>query len=155
MLDGIIAFDLFIGMPPQLGLDDPGLGEIARLFQIQLDDAGANVGAAYIHSKDALVALEHPRGQEMSGAEQSGFVRVAADKLEIDIDIVSLQQKACPGHGKLTDPAAAEPATDDETFRIAPTLETHKAAYDQSELLRKVLNGTLHNPRGFGFAVCQ
>ena len=31
LLDGVVALDLFVGMAPQLGLDDPGLGEVGRL----------------------------------------------------------------------------------------------------------------------------
>src|SRR5262249_8928970 len=36
----------FIGMSPQLELPDRRLGEVARLFQIELHDAGTDIGAA-------------------------------------------------------------------------------------------------------------
>ena len=144
MLDGIIALNLFIGMPPQLGLTTLALEKSVAFFRFQLDDTGANVGAAY-STRGCHRSPWHPRGQEMSGAEQSGFVRVAAYKLEIDIDL-GLQQKA--GLATASSPILLplNPPRD-ETFRIAPALETHKAAYDQSELLRKVFMAFAQSPR--------
>ena len=91
----------------------------------------------------------------MRGAEQAGFIGIVADKLEIDIDAVGLEQQAGAADGQLADAAGAEAAADDEAFRVAPILEPQEAADDQGELLGEVLDGALHDARGFGFALRQ
>ena len=91
----------------------------------------------------------------MRGAEQAGFIRIAAYQLEIDVDLVGLQQQARPAHGQFADAAAAEATANDEAFGVAPALEAQEASNDERELLRKLLDGALHDPRRFGFAVRQ
>ncbi len=56
----------------------------------------------------------------MGGPDQAGLVGIVADRLEIDVDALAFEQHGRAADGQLTDPAAAEAATDDETFSIAP-----------------------------------
>src|SRR5262245_142243 len=95
LLHGLFARDvLFIGMTPQLELPDFRLGEVARLFQIELDDAGTDVGAADIDGNDRVVRLEHPARRQMHGSNQAGFVGVVADGHEIDRHLVRFEDQA-------------------------------------------------------------
>ena len=86
-LDGILALDvLLVAVPPQLELHDLRFDQVGRIPRVELDDAGADVGAANIDSEDAVVAFEHPRRQQVRGAEQARLVGVVADQLQLDLD---------------------------------------------------------------------
>src|SRR6476646_2469542 len=149
LLHRLFARDtLFIGMSPQLELPDPRLGEVARLFQIELDDASPDVGTADVHADDRVVRFEHPARRQMHGANQAGFVGIVADGHEIDDHLLRFEYHGCTTDGELADPAGAKAAADDDLFRIAPRLELEEAADDEGELLREVLDCALHDPGG-------
>jgi len=52
-----------------------GVGEIRFLLVAQLDDAGADVAAAYIDRKNAVVSAEYPGGNQVDAADQPGVIR--------------------------------------------------------------------------------
>src|SRR5262249_51875279 len=53
----VVAPGLVVDVAPLVKLPRRGLREIRRAFQIELDDAGAEIGAAEISGEDGVVAL--------------------------------------------------------------------------------------------------
>ena len=85
-LDRVVALEVLVAVPPQLELSDLRLGEVGGLLEVELDDAGADVGAADIDGEDGVVRLEDPGRREMHRADQAGLVGIVADRLELDLD---------------------------------------------------------------------
>ncbi len=81
----------------------------------------------------------------MRGPNQTGFIGYVADGQEIERHLIGFQD-----HGRATDadlahPGGAEAAAHDNPFGIAPGLELEKAADDEGQLLREVLDCALHD----------
>ena len=146
LLDRFFALDvLLVGVPPELELPDEGLGKVGCLLEVERDHAGAEVGAADVHRQDRVVRLEHPPRRQMRGADQAGFVRIVADRHQVDRDLVGLEDHRRAADGELADPAGAEAAADHDPFGVAPGLELEKAPDDEGELLRKILDRALQD----------
>ncbi len=74
------------------------------------------------------------RGARCGGADQPCLVRIIADGLEIDCDLVSLEDHRRASDRKLADSAGAEAAADHDSFGVAPDLELEEAADNDGEL---------------------
>ena len=151
----VVAFDVLVGVAPQLRFDDLCLAKVGCFLEVQLDDACPDIGAADVDGENAVVTLEHPRRQQMRGAYQAGLVGIRADQLEIDVDTLGLEQHGGPAHGQLSDPAAAEAAADDETLGVAPLLDAQKLLNDDGKLLGELLDGALDDAGCFRLALLQ
>ena len=91
----------------------------------------------------------------MGGAEQPGFIGVAANELEIEVGALSLQEHGASPDRQLSDPAGAEATADHQAFGIAPVLEPQKAADNRGELLGKFFDGALHDAGSFRVTLNQ
>ena len=89
--------------------------------------------------------LEHPARRQMRGADQAGFVRIVADRHQVDRHLVGFEDHRRPADGELADPAGAEAAADHDPFGVAPGLELEKSTDDQGKLLRKILDRALQD----------
>ncbi len=95
IVDRSLAFDVvFFRVPPELVFPDCRLGQIGLLLEIEIDDSGADVGAADIDGENGVMRLEHPGRRQMRGTEQTGLVRIVADRNEVDLDLVCFQNDA-------------------------------------------------------------
>ena len=97
--------------------------------------------------------LEHPFRREMRGADQPGFVRVIAHRNELDGNLVRFKDHRSAPDNQFANPARAEPATDHDALGILPALQLEIASDHQRELLRKVLDCTLHDASRLGVAL--
>src|SRR4029450_14029673 len=66
---------VFVGVSPQLEFPDECLRQVARLFQIERDNTGADIGAADVDGENRIVRLEHPTRRQARGPTQTAFVR--------------------------------------------------------------------------------
>ena len=82
---------LVIGVAPELVFPDIGLGQVFGFLHVEMHDAGADIGAADIDAENGFMRLEHPLRREMHGADQAGFIRIVADRDQIDLDAVGFQ----------------------------------------------------------------
>ena len=89
----------------------------------------------------------------MRGADQPGFVRVIANRNELDGDLVRFKDHRSAPDNQFANPARAEPATDHDALGILPALQLEIASDHQRELLRKVLDCTLHDASRLGVAL--
>src|ERR687897_2731 len=69
--NGFVTLELLVAVTPKLEFPDFGLREVGRFLQIELDHAGANVGAADIYCQNGIEALEHPGRRKVNAAEQT------------------------------------------------------------------------------------
>ena len=89
------------------------LGQIARFLDVQLDDAGADVGAADVDGEDAVVAGEDPGRRQMDRADQAGLVGMVADRPQLDVvAVLALEQHGGAADRELADAAGAQAAAD-------------------------------------------
>src|SRR3954464_11146031 len=56
----VVALELFVGVTPQLRFPYFGLRKILGALEIEIDDAGTNIGATDVDSQDGVMRLEHP-----------------------------------------------------------------------------------------------
>src|SRR5579883_204136 len=151
-LDRLVAFGLVIRMTPDLQLPDTAFGEIRRLSQSELDDARTNIRAADIRRQDGVVPGEYPSRRQVSGPDEAGLVGMKADRDEVDIGAIRLQQHGGSTDGDLADAAVAEPAADHDTLCAAPCLEAKKPLGDGCEFLGKILYRSVHDTGRFHVA---
>jgi hypothetical protein len=71
-----------------------------------------------------------PRGQEVSGAEQTGVVGIIPDHLQDDIRSLRVEQQRRARYSEFANPARPEAAADDNTFGAAPVFEAQISAND-------------------------
>src|SRR6478736_954444 len=140
-LDCVVAIGLLVGVAPEFGLPDLGLGEVRRLVLAQLDDAGANIRAADIDGDEAVIGLEDPFRRKMGATDQPGLVGMMADRHKVDTMSVGLQDDAGTRDRKLADPALAESAADHDTLDGAPGLQPGEAANDEGQRLGVAFDG--------------
>ena len=76
--DRLVALRLLVAVTPQVGGEDGGLRKILGLFQLGLDDAGADVGAADVDGENAVVPLQHPGRHQVRSADEAGLVGMIA-----------------------------------------------------------------------------
>src|ERR1044071_7834089 len=70
--DRRLALDaLFIAVPPQRELPHLGLFECFGFLQVELNDPGADVGAADIHGKYGVEGVKHPAWRQVHRANQA------------------------------------------------------------------------------------
>src|ERR1700731_508910 len=76
----------------------------------------------------------------MRRANEPRLVRVIADELDIDRNLVGLQQKLGAGRRQLADAARAQAATDDDGLRVAPARDLDEALDDRRQRLGEFLD---------------
>ncbi len=100
---------VFVGVPPQFVFPDAGFRQIGLLLDVENDDTGPNVGAADIDRQNRVMRLEHPGRRKMRRAQQSGFVRLVADRNQIDLDLVRFQNDGGAADRQFADTVARKP----------------------------------------------
>ena len=133
-------------------LPHAGFRQVGGLLQIEIDHAGADIGAADIDGENGVEALEQPFGREMGGADQARLIRIVADRHQVDRDTIGLEDEGCAADRQFTDAAAAETAADHQTLRILPGFEFEKPPNDEREFLREILDGGVHDAGRFRVA---
>ena len=118
-----------------------------------MHDAGADIGAADIDAENGFVRLEHPFRREMHGADQAGFVRIVADRDEVDLDAVGFQDHRGAADHEFADAAGAEAAADHDALGVLPALQLEEAADDERQFLREILDRAMHDAGGFAVAL--
>jgi len=88
----------------------------------------------------------------MRGADQSGFVRIVANRANLGFDLGILQQNRGAADGELADAAAGKSAAEHDPLGILPGLELEKPAEHAGELLRKGFDRALHHAGRFDLA---
>ena len=119
---------LVVGVPPQFGLPHLGLGKIGRLLPARLDHAAADVGAADIDRQNAVMALEDPRRRQMQRADQAGVIGMKADRHQIDLEVLGLEDDVGARDREFADPALPKAAADHDALGIGPGLGLEEAA---------------------------
>ena len=90
-VDRFLPLGFVLRMPPQLEGGDLGARQIGRALGVQLDDAGADVGAADVDRQQAAEALVEPRRRQVRAADQARFIGMRADWQQIDLDPLAFQ----------------------------------------------------------------
>jgi len=65
----LLAARLLIAVPPQLELTDFGFRQIVGIFEIQTNNAGADISAADVNRENRVVGFEHPGRRQVRGAD--------------------------------------------------------------------------------------
>ena len=151
-LDGLLAIELFVAVPPQLELPHFGFEQIGGAAQVQLDDSGADIGPADIDREDRVMRLEHPRRGKMSGADEAGFIGIFADDANLGFDVVGLQQRRGAADCEFADAAAAKAAADHHARCVLPAFELEKAPQYDRQFLRKRFDRALDDAGNLGVA---
>src|SRR5262247_3755876 len=146
---------VFVGVAPQLETPYCGFCQLRRLLETELDHAGADVGPADIDGQNGVVALEQPRWRQMCGADQAGLVRVEADGLQVNVDVVGLENDAGARNRPLADAAGAKAAAHLDALGAGPRLELEEAADDQGQILGKILDRAVQHGGPIGIAFRQ
>ena len=147
-LDGAFPRRLVIGMAPEFGLPDRRLGQIRRLLPAGFDHAAADIGAADIDRENAVMGLEDPRRRQMQAADQAGLVGVKADRHQIDLEILGLENDVGARDREFADPALPKAAADHDAFGVGPGLGLEKAPRHIGEFLGEFLDRAMHQGRG-------
>ena len=106
-------------VPPVLAFPYIGLGNVAALVGIQLDDADAHVGAADVGGEDGVVAGQDPGGSELHAADQAGLVGMILDKGQLHRDFGAGQDERSAAHGQLADAARDQAAAQHDALGTA------------------------------------
>ena len=107
-------------MTPQLHSVDASLGQIRLLFEVEPHHAGANIGAADIHGEDRIVALNHPRWQQVGGTNKACFVRMVVKQFDCHIDFGLSKENAASRDGKLANATCPKAAAEHNALGIPP-----------------------------------
>src|SRR5580698_7924508 len=83
----------------------------------------------------------------MGAADQAGFIGIVVNGHEIDLDLIGLENSRGAANHEFADPAGAKAAADCKPLDIPPSLQFEKAANDQRQVLRKLLDGGLNHAR--------
>ena len=70
--------------------------------------------------------------------------------MHLDLEVFGLEDDFGTRDGEFAEAAVAEAATDHDALGLLPGLGVEEAARDVGELLREVLDGAVHDRRGFG-----
>src|SRR6185437_9862203 len=154
-LHRLLAARFVVGVAPQVGLPHAGLGKVRRLLAARPDDAAADIGAADVDCENGVVPLEYPRRREVQRADETRFVRMMADRQQLDLEVRGLEDDLGARDGELAEPAVAEAAADHDTLGLLPSLAAEDAPRDVGELLREVLDGAVHHRGGLGVVADQ
>src|SRR6185503_7378232 len=148
----ILALWRVVAVPPELQAMDAGVGQITLLLLVELDDPRADVTAADVDRKDAVMASEHPRGNQMDAANESRVIGGMTNRVQVDRVAAPLQGDAGATDGELADAALTQTAADDDALDILPFLQAQEAADHRGKLLRKFLDGAVNHAGGLGIA---
>ena len=154
-VDGFLAIELFVAVPPQLELPHFGFGQIGGAAQVQLDDSGTDIGPADIDREDRVVRLKHPRRGKVGAADEAGFIGIFADDANLGFDIVGLEQHRGAADGQLADAAAAKAAADHHARCVLPAFELEKAPQHDRQFLRKQFDRALDDAGNLRVAAGQ
>jgi hypothetical protein len=125
--DRVVAPRLVVGMAPYLGCEDTGCREVGCLLEVELDDAGADIGAADIDRQDRVVPGKDPGRRDVSAADQPGLVRIMVDRFQLDAGALDLEPRRRSSDRDLADAARAKPAADGDALRALPALQPQEA----------------------------
>src|SRR6266851_4794403 len=84
----------------------------------------------------------------MQTADQAGVIGAKADRHQIDLEVLSLENDIGARNRKLADPALAKAAADHDAFGVGPGLGLEKPLRHIGELLREFLDRTVHQRGG-------
>src|ERR1051325_6097727 len=96
------------------------------------------------------MTIEDPGRCELQRANQARFVRMVADRLHLDLEILGLEDDLRARDGELAEAAGAEAAADDDTLGLLPGLHLEETPRDVGELLREVLDRAVDDRRRLG-----
>ena len=85
--DGVVALDVLLAMAPQLRLAPPrALPRSLDFLRLSSTSPARMLVPPTSTARMRVVPLQHPGRQQVRGADQAGFIRIVADKLEVDGD---------------------------------------------------------------------
>src|SRR5260370_34865702 len=76
----------------------------------------------------------------MQATDQAGFVRVEANRDQVDLEILALENDVSTRDREFADPALPKTAADHDTFGIGPGLGLEEAPRHISQFLREFLD---------------
>src|SRR4029079_16986388 len=74
---------LFLSVLPAFGIPDGCLRKVLGTPELQVDDAGADIGPADIDSENGVVTFEHPGRRKVRCADQARIVGIVTDRHQI------------------------------------------------------------------------
>ena len=154
-LDRSLPGRLVIGMAPEFGLPDRGLRQIRRLLPAGFDHAAADIGAADIDRQDAVMGLEDPGRRQMQAADQARFIRMKADRHQVDLEFLGLENDVGARDREFADPALPEAAADHDAFGIGPGLGLEKPPRHIGQFLGEFLDRAMHQGGGVDIVADQ
>ena len=136
-------------MPPQFERPHPRLGKVGCLLLHRLDHAAADVAAADIDSKQAVVALEYPRRREVRAADQPCLIGIEPDRHHLHLKPLGPEDDVGTRDGKFADPTLPEAATDHDGFGLLPGLALEETPGNEGQLLRELLDRAVNQGCSF------
>ena len=94
------------------------------------------------------MALEYPRRRQMQRADQAGVIGMKADRHQIDVEILGLEDDVGAGDREFADPALPEATADHDALGIGPRLGLEKPPRHIGQLLGEFLDRTMHQGCG-------
>src|SRR4051812_38653238 len=94
--------------------------------------------------------LEYPGRRQVQRADQPGVVRMIADRLQLDLELLVLQDDLGAGDRELAEPGIAKAAAHHDAFGLGPRLGAQEAPGHMGKLLGKFLDRGMHHGRGLG-----
>ena len=94
------------------------------------------------------MALENPRRRQMQRADQAGVIGMKADRHQIDVEILGLEDDVGARDGELADPALPKAAADHDALGIGPRLGLEEPAGHIGQFLRELLDRAMHQGGG-------
>ena len=91
----------------------------------------------------------------MQRADQRGLVRVEADRLHLDLEILRMQDDFRTRDGEFAQATIAKAAADHDALGLRPGLGLQEAAGDVGELLRELLDRAVHHGASLGVVADQ
>ena len=84
----------------------------------------------------------------MQAADQAGFVGVKADRHQVDLEVLGLEQDVGARDREFADPALPEAAADHDAFGVGPGLGLEKPPRHIGQFLREFLDRAVHQGGG-------